>query len=106
MDRLEEEHPCSEKVNTFLKSINEFISQLPEKDVSVWYIIYIQVTSSSPSVYLRQVGNGKETKLHFIKPTAIYIIGSFIQKNRTPFPLTIDMTLIMPDVIQFLICKL
>lgn len=40
----------------------------------------------------------EETKLRFCKPAAVFLVGSYIQKNRTRLPLTIDMTLQLDDV--------
>lgn len=55
-----------------------------------------------PSLFQRSIGSsgeGKELKLRFCKPAAVYVIGSYIQKTTTSFPMVIDMTLQLSNVL-------
>lgn len=36
--------------------------------------------------------------MRFCKPAAVFIVGSYVQKNSSKLPLTIDMTLQLEDV--------
>lgn len=43
----------------------------------------------------------QDLSLHFCKPESVHIIGSYAEKSRTTFPMTVDLCLVLPSVAIF-----
>ena len=104
VENLDTKHMCEERISEYMKSINTFLTQLPEKDVNFVFILYYQITIkdvNTKSLFQRTIstsGESKELKLRFCKPSAVYVVGSYVHKTTTSFPMTIDMTLQLSNV--------
>lgn len=105
VESLDVKHICDDKISEYLKTVNTFLKKLPEIDVFLFSFYSYQITPKSvnvPSLFQRSIASsneGKELKLRFCKPTAVYVVGSYIQKTTTSFPMIIDMTLQLSDVL-------